>query len=729
MVIVVHEHATAAERYAAAELCAYISKLYNLSPLIVPQLPLDEAPSIVLGDHWPSLSLPSLEGLSDDGFMLKSLSHNCLYIAGRTARGTLYGIYELLQRWGMTFLLSGDVFPQPSLPMRLADFDETFEPTIELRGVRPMANLPEGSAAWDLNEFTGFIDQMIKLKFNAFVFVVLESGPWLDYEFRGTERPAGDIFYGYRFPIGDNFIGAHLFAGQTEFYSPELAKAQSSKSRKQLGISLLKKIIAHCHARGVQTVLTFSLLEPPTAFKRKCNEWAALPLPDPSMFAGAHCFATPAEEFGINPEYAAWMNVTDPSIQELISHRLKSLINTYPEADYYHLWVSEHRAGVVDPDALLPTLRAKYDLDNFDWQQVLEDHASSPFDEKRYRHQLKGDLLFLFVLDKLLNEEGVLAKTVKPDAKIGVGGVMPQLAPIVTQVLPASSVFVQFLDYGSHGPARQINRLDALLDAHVPMSLEIGIHDDNNMYIPQANVQALHRIFHHVEGRGLKGYVAALWQIRQADIGAAYISAASWRKAPSADAFYLQIFSQLLGDRAAGDFIAGQRIIEQVDASIRNGPLYGYAFLLNDRLVESFITHGVNQAEILRIEALLEQAAVHFRQSYRVVTAQGKPFIDFWLTRTKFALEWGTFAILCDEYGMLAGERAGTPHAVPAVSSETESQALSDLLRRSQALIELIAGDVADKGDLGQIAVLNQHMHAPIIRRQSKHSNLAGIPS
>jgi hypothetical protein len=618
-------------------------------------------------------------------------------------------VYELLERWGARFILSGDLLPEKPEPLRLSGLDERIKPAYPIRAMRPMANVPEGSAPWGLSDFTDFIDRMARMKFNAFGFIVLESSPWLDYEFRGLKRPAGDIFYGYRIPINDNFVGRELLPGQNEFYNPILAKARDDEERKRLGIELVRAIIRHCKSRGLMSILMFTLLEPPTAFKHKCNDWASLPLPDPKLFAGSIFTVTPTEEFGVNPQYAAWMNVMDPTIQELTALRLTSLINTYPEADYYNLWVSEHRACVVDHNQILQALDRKHHFSpEFDWDKVIEDYTSSPFDRERYQHQMKGDLLFLHVLDKLLNEEKLLARTVKPNAAIGIAGVMPQLAPILTKLLPDNSTFVQFIDYGSHGVAGRIDRMNPLLEAKVPTTLEIGIHDDNNMYFPQAVAESLEKIIHSTASAGMKGYVTAHWQVRQCDISAAFLADASWRPGLTADGFYKDFLPRMVGPAAAGDFERGQRLIEQADRLVRQGLAYGYAFVLTFKLFQSIIRHGVDQPTIQQIKPLFQSALEAF-ESARAKGPAHSPYVDFWISRTRFALDWFDMISACAKLGPILGP--GEPLGSTLVPSRRDEalSAIEAILVQLRSLLQPIIADARDLGDLGQIANINRH--------------------
>ena len=717
--IAIAEQAAPVERYAAGELKKYLSILYRIDAALRDECPASpDGPTIVVGHpgNHPALADTEWPVLSADGFCLKTVRADppVLIVAGGSGRGTLFSVYELLERWGVRFLLSGDVLPEQPEPFRLTGFDERREPAYAMRAMRPMANLPEGSAPWSLADFTGYIDQMARLKFNTFAFVIMESGPWLDYEFRGVKRPAGDIFYGYRFPIDGDFIGRELFAGQSEFYNPVLAPARNDEERKQLGIGLVQSIIAHCQSRELLTLLIFSFLEPPTVMKHKCNEWATLPLPDPKSFGGAHFTVTPVEEFGINPHYAAWMNVLDPVVRELTAHRFKALINTYPEADFYHLWVSEHRAGVGDCREIFRALDAKYHLSpDVDWEKVLEDFSSSPFERERYQNQVKGDLLFVSALDAIFNEHDLLQQTAKPDADIGIIGVMPQLAPMMTRILPDKASFGQFLDYGAHGVAERIDQVVPLLKAGMPTTLEIGIHDDNDMYFPQVSVESLERIVNTTASLGMKGCVVSLWQVRQADINAAFLARAIWHPGTTAAKFYRDFSSKLVGPAAADDFEQACRIIEVADRLVRKSMLYGYAFPMTDGNIKAFLDGAAHRDRdaIHQIQPLFQSAFGLFSAARRKASPHGLPHVDFWLWRTQFAVEYLDLAVACSDLGKMLGDGLKPGALLTPDQKQSALVALDALLDRSRTLIELVANDAKHKGDLGQIANMNQHVH------------------
>lgn len=718
LAIVVGDSAAPAEKYAAQELAKYVQALGSFHPAIESErMARLTGPTILLGSPFTNQHIAQLAGNLDwdslvaDGFYLQTVrrSPDVLVVGGRSPRATLFGVYELLERWGMRFSLSEDIFPEKPSPLRLASFDEKCAPAYAIRGMRPLNNLPEGSAPWDLSDFKHFIDQMAKLKYNTYVFAIMESGPWLDYEFRGLERPAGDIFYGWKYKIEKDFVGKELFRGQQEFYNPVLAKAENDKQRKQLGIGLVRSVIEHCKNRDLMSLLTFGFLEPPTAFKRKMNDWATLPLPDPAIFPKAKYYETPVEEFGIDPKHAAWMNVLDPAVRELTEVRLKALINTYPKADFYYLGASEFRAGVVDYRAIFKKLDSRYHLTPvFDIDQELNNPRTYPYGLERYQDQLKGDLLFLHLFDQLFVQDRLLEGTGKPDAKIGMAGVMPELWPLVAKILPKGMYFADFLEYGTHATADRIDDIVPVLKARLPTTLEIGIHDDNSMWFPQVNVESLERIVRTTAPLDLQGYVIAIWQVRQADINAAYLARASWHPEVTATDFYKDYLAKLVGPAASPDFEQAQRILEKTDHEIKTS-LYGFAFSFPTTIPGKL--KGANREAVARIRSQFEAAVAPLRRAREKATKPGRARVDFWLKRTEFGIRWLDFGVEVADLGKLIGRTRETRTDLTPDQKEKALVAADQLLGHTRELIEIIASDAGHIGDLGQIAALNLYVY------------------
>lgn len=136
--VVVSEHASPAVRFAASELCEYAKRLTGV------ELPLTadtKAPSgrmVVIGDtRWTGEALGDgfdIATLGDEGFRI-AVKGDRLYVLGSDARGALYGVYELLERFGGCGWFSPDceTVPEAEVLAVPAGFDETQRPAFRVR--------------------------------------------------------------------------------------------------------------------------------------------------------------------------------------------------------------------------------------------------------------------------------------------------------------------------------------------------------------------------------------------------------------------------------------------------------------------------------------------------------------------------------------------------------------------------------------------------------------------
>lgn len=122
-----------AERYAAEELQAYLKQIAGV------ELPIREGapagPAILLGRAFAEAKLPGFDwaALKEDGCLAKTVGGDLL-LAGATPRGTLYAVYELLDReFGCRWLTpTASVIPTRSR-LDLGEIDFTYTPQFRYR--------------------------------------------------------------------------------------------------------------------------------------------------------------------------------------------------------------------------------------------------------------------------------------------------------------------------------------------------------------------------------------------------------------------------------------------------------------------------------------------------------------------------------------------------------------------------------------------------------------------
>lgn len=148
-VIVLPQEASRIERFAAAELQQYIAKISGIELPIVAEGAVTRGYRIFVGNTRALRSSKlrlNADNAGRDGFALLSNAHR-LIIAGRGDLGTLFGVYELLERHlGVRWFMPedvGEVVPQ-SRTVRVGTLREVVKPAFDTRWV--------GAGEWSLKQ-------------------------------------------------------------------------------------------------------------------------------------------------------------------------------------------------------------------------------------------------------------------------------------------------------------------------------------------------------------------------------------------------------------------------------------------------------------------------------------------------------------------------------------------------------------------------------------------------
>ena len=146
-VIVLDDAATQAERFAARELAEHLEQITGAR---LPIRQTNDVPehAIVLGvDAAASLGVEPGEGLGEDGFVIRTAGQR-LVIAGPGKRGTLYGVYELLDNLGVRWWYPGHTH-LPDLPtVTLEPIHDRQVPALEYRDIMYLESFSPQGRLW-----------------------------------------------------------------------------------------------------------------------------------------------------------------------------------------------------------------------------------------------------------------------------------------------------------------------------------------------------------------------------------------------------------------------------------------------------------------------------------------------------------------------------------------------------------------------------------------------------
>src|SRR5207247_2713062 len=94
--------------------------------------------------------------VSGQGIVLKRTTVDgkpALVIGGGSPAATLWAVYELVERWGVRYLLHGDVLPEKPGPFGLPEADVILEPNLIVRQWRAVNDFACGPESWGRAEY------------------------------------------------------------------------------------------------------------------------------------------------------------------------------------------------------------------------------------------------------------------------------------------------------------------------------------------------------------------------------------------------------------------------------------------------------------------------------------------------------------------------------------------------------------------------------------------------
>jgi hypothetical protein len=337
-VIVLGENAPPSYRFLAGELNRYVSAITGASLEIATAPPGDKL-SILLGgpEVNPSVreavskKLVDFSGLKQDGFLLwqtKLGRQNVLIAGGNDEASTMYAVYDLVERLGVTFLLVKDILPERTSDLKLPPLQVRSETPFPRRGLF-ISNIYPNRGMMDLAEVKAMLDQMAKLKMNYLQFFWFEHEPWIDFTYKGEGKLLGDAtgpetgYLTWRYNYGsylvkDVVVGRELFKGKKKIAPAEFQEVETPEQAFRVAKEFLTEIIRYAKTRKIKVWLCIDPTTMPGNLARYARRATNLQIP-------------------FHPILGTHICPADPVLHEINESRLKSLVETYPEAEGYFL--------------------------------------------------------------------------------------------------------------------------------------------------------------------------------------------------------------------------------------------------------------------------------------------------------------------------------------------------------------------------------------------------------
>jgi hypothetical protein len=717
------------ERFAADQLADYIKKVYGIDAArlddpdgfrgtryLIGSPRTDPRITNALGPNaWPAVS--------DQGIVIKHVRYDgqpAMVVGGGSPVATLWAVYELVERWGVTYLLHGDVLParpdmqalvNPTVPKQ----DVVMEPTMRVRWWRTVNDFACGPESWGMADYRVVLGQLAKMKFNRIFMSLYPWQPFVDPVVKGVRRKEAHLWYKYHYPITEDMPGRKLFGNVEEFWNPDLPRKASFEEFVAAGQKLCHGITELARSLGMQCGVTASLTEYPL-------EFAPL-LKDPKP---VHQLANMT--IGPGPQ----TDIDDPDMTSLAGAFLQAAVNTYPECDFVLLGMPEFRAWSGHYERAWKALDAKYGIEKvYPLAKVLDQagkRTGYPGGAERALQEVRGDIVALYFYDRLITQLGVLKETQRPDIKVVYNCVAEELFPILPKMMRPGWELLNIVDYTASRVLARRGVLRSLPGKEVPASLIFTLHDDNVGVLPQLTTGSLAQLMEAMAAAGWAGFSTRYWLIGDHDLSVGYIARAAWEPSLKVEEFNRRQIGEVCGEAAVPAMVQAVQELEKQTLALE-GPGLGLTFpvpgmimqhwrrgMLPDYLVE--VRNGYRTALELVRKADRARRATLGEPGSRARSAAADEYLGYWMGRFAFGAGYidtieATFRAASAQADAEEAKKAGKSQEYKA-KLRGAAKLADQAERTARQMIEAFAHVARDQSDRGTIAILAEYVWRPL---------------
>ncbi len=540
--IVVGPDASPLARWVASELQAHLKRLSGAELPVVPDADLPVAtPLVVLGGPKanPLAAIAEEKGfvrfadLKPDGFVLKRIYREgrpVLVVGGNDESGTMYAVYELLERLGIVFQLTNDIIPQQRPDLPLPALDVRMEPVFKYRGMHCWHQI-----RWymGLADFRREIDQLAKLKMNVLQFYMGMGAPYVAFSYKGKPaevfgvKASGFVAWpGASGTANSVVVGRECFRQDGCMGPPEFAKVQTPQDAQRAAREFLREVIPYAHSRNVKVWLAMGEMPwvPPNLVPAGVKSWFP-------FYCG---IAIPHGE---------------PAMLDIWVAAVQSMIETYPEADRFWVATGEESAMVATDDPQTQALVKEHQA----LRALLPENAPAWTD---------NNLVDVVLADKLVRR----IKARHPTAKLGVelvfrGGQLRAL----DAVLPKDVALMNMVNWPGETAMSDFDKIQGRDLVAWPRITDDGC---------ELNIQLNARMYDHdqtIPGAAryrLAGVLGQLNKARGAEQSAQYIAEGAWNADIHCESFYRRYLGRLYGPDALDPLLKAFLLLEENEKAL-----------------------------------------------------------------------------------------------------------------------------------------------------------------
>lgn len=683
------------QQFATVELRRYLRELFGVEATLGPRRRDAPGARIVLGlasaPHVQE-AVGSAPRLSDQGYLVRRVDDDTMLLVGGSSAAVAWAVYDLIEQYGVRYLLHGDVFPQDAGAFHLPRVDAVREPLLQLRSWRQYNDLPTGPALWTLSQQEAFIRQIFKLRYNGIYLCLWPQHPFVDFEVKGIRRQTATLLFGQKIPIDDDNIGRQHLVDAPFLEHPDLVAARTYEERLAAGRHLIQEILRQAQFFQMHTAVHLQPLEFP-------SEFAPL-LREPTE--GIQLGGLTTSERG---------DLTHPDHVALIEAKLEAYLDQWECVKEFHLVLPEHPHADRQFQQCWQELDARYQLEKdtplASLLEVAQRNYLIPGGLERATREFRSSISMLQFLDHFFAGNDFLQRAAAKgiDVHLNLGGNSEALFPVLERVLWPGGGISTSLGYTASRAVRAMQAMGKLDTARIPASLVVTLQDDNVGSMPQMATHSIDLLLDNAKRLGWRGFLTRHWPVGDLDPTAAYMARASWDATVTPEVALTDHLSHVYGPDAVSDLRQVMQLLEDATV-ILDLDFLSLFFPVLGIMCRTMESDAPMPEGLFHVRAMYEQARrIVERVDDRVSTEAGSAELAYWRSRLEFAVQ----ALVEKDHLHEAGQHLHQARRAEADDSRDQHLAAARQLyelavQAGEAAIRATAAQVRDDSDRSTLA-------------------------
>ena len=468
-------------------------------------------------------------------------------IRGGSHGALLHAIYTFAEKLGCVFEFSGILFPERKQVLEIPELHIRHIPGMPSRGIRMHLNFEQDQSFFTEKEFTGFITNMARQKFNYLLFHMYTQQQWFPFEYRGVKHLKLYLGYLNRKHLADDMIGRQKVKVREHWFPQEFEHIRDNEELLGAVYGRLKRMMSHAHTCGIRNSVSIEPESMPPAIAEKLPEWTGVTSSEP--------------------------NIRHPLVIDIAVERVLQCIDAFPELDEIQLisregaaWRPKLNETYADE---IERFCVKFDFtpETFDYSglgRTAEDGKGPEMNIKAHPYwtvppgdnfysTVIGSLRFTEFAISILKDERVQGKLAERAmaAEIAIYSPNPDtirlMMPPLAKMLPKGIRVSCLADYGARDIAANLPSWRPLAEAGHRIGVISWLEFDGMLTVAQCWMDSLAENIRKAADLGTELMCFNHWRVRSLEHNAAAAAGLCWDTSLSADEFKKDYFVRLFG--------------------------------------------------------------------------------------------------------------------------------------------------------------------------------------